>query len=91
MRIKFILSAKELIRVISKVQVIQPTDRQMASEDVECQNGISEQASRKGTIRVKDEYRRQRNGEWCMGKMTTKVTRTDRSTLKEGVTWSTMV
>lgn len=45
----------------------QPTDRQMASEDVECQNGISEQASRKGTIRVKDEYRRQRNGEWCMG------------------------
>ena len=45
----------------------QPTDRQMASEDAECQNGISEQASRTGTIRVKDEYRRQRNGEWCTG------------------------
>lgn len=45
----------------------QPTDRQMASEDAECQNGISEQASRTGTIRVKDEYRRQRNGEWRMG------------------------
>ena len=45
----------------------QTTDRQMASEDAECQNGISEQASRTGTIRVKDEYRRQRNGEWCTG------------------------
>ena len=45
----------------------QPTDRQMASEDTECQNGISEQASRTGTIRVKDEYRRQRNGECYTG------------------------
>ena len=45
----------------------QPTDRQMASEDAECQNGISEQASSTGTIRVKDEYRRQGNGEWCTG------------------------
>lgn len=39
----------------------------MASEDAECQNGISEQASSTGTIRVKDEYRRQGNGEWCTG------------------------